>query len=198
MAPSLAECQLCSNLQRQFRVLRRERPDYWNRPVASSGDGNAPLMIVGLAPGMHGANRTGIPFTGDASGELLFRTLSKLELTQKVQITNAVKCLPLKNRPSHDEITNCQCHLRLEVDTHTMKEHAVFLALGRVAHNAVLKARDLTMSHYPFVHGRHHLLMGGAWLVDSYHCSRYNTQTGRLTAEMFELVVAAAAERCGI
>ena len=163
-----------------------------------SGRQNASLMIVGLAPGKHGANRTGVPFTGDASGELLFTTLKKLSLTSKVIITNAVKCLPIRNKPNSAEIRNCQRYLIPEVTAHRHKSSAVFLALGRVAHEAVLRALGLTLAHYRFAHGACHKLPGAVILVDSYHCSRYNIQTRRLTPDMFEDAVVSAAEYSGL
>ena len=197
MPVSLEECRCCVKLQQQFRQLRLEYPNYWNKPVPASGNHNSPLMIVGLAPGRHGANRTGIPFTGDASGDLLFQTLEKLSLVDQVIITNAVKCLPVKNKPGNREITNCQRYLIPEINRHKEKPNAVFLALGRIAHNAILKALALTLANYPFGHGRYYLL-SGASLVDSYHCSRYNTQTGRLTADMLENAVSRAAQLAGL
>ncbi len=197
MPVSLEECRCCFKLQQQFRQLRLEYPNYWNKPVPASGNHNSPLMIVGLAPGRHGANRTGIPFTGDASGDLLFQTLDKLSLVNQVIITNAVKCLPVKNRPGNREITNCQRYLIPEINRHKEKPNAVFLALGRIAHDAILKAMALTLANYPFGHGRYYLLSGVS-LVDSYHCSRYNTQTGRLTAHMLENAVSRAAQLAGL
>ena len=197
MPVSLTECRCCVKLQQQFRQLRLEHPEYWNKPVPASGNHDSPLMIVGLAPGKHGANRTGIPFTGDASGDLLFQTLEILSLVDQVIITNAVKCLPLKNKPGNMEITNCQRYLIPEIIRHKEKPNAVFLALGRIAHNAILKAMALTLANYPFGHGRYYSL-SCASLVDSYHCSRYNTQTGRLTADMLENAVSRAAQLAGL
>lgn len=194
----LIDCTRCRVLQKQFRVLRKDFPDYWNKPVPASGNKNASLMIVGLAPGKHGANRTGIPFTGDASGDLLFQTLQKLDLIDRVMITNAVKCMPVQNKPSMVEINNCQRHLKPEVLDHCEQSQAAFLALGQVAHNALLKAFGYTLSHYPFAHGTQHKLSDHVSLVDSYHCSRYNTQTKRLTPTMLERVIAKAAITAGI
>lgn len=179
-------------MQRQFRQLRKQHPDYWNLPVPGNGNPDSSLVILGLAPGKHGANRTGIPFTGDASGDLLFATLKKLSLTDQVMITNAVKCLPVQNKPSTKEISNCQHYLRAEIESRAGAP-TVFLALGRVAHNALLKAFELTMAQFPFSHGAQHTLNDHGVLVDSFHCSRYNTQTKRLTPSMFENVVAQAA-----
>ena len=167
-------------------------PDYWNQPVPARGNPDAKLVVLGLAPGKHGANRTGVPFTGDASGDLLFATLRKLSLVDHVMITNVVKCLPIKNKPSTTEINNCQQYLEVEVDSRAGLP-TVFLALGRVAHNALLKVCDLKLARFPFAHGAQHALNGHAVLIDYFHCSRLNTQTKRLTPAMFEEVVAQAA-----
>ena len=146
---------------------------------------------------MHGANRTGRPFTGDHAGLLLYRTLHDLGLSNRPEashlgdglklrhcrITNAVKCVPPENKPTADEINNCNRYLRAEIES--LPERAVLLALGGIAHRAILKALSLPQSRYAFAHGRVHPLPSGQRLVDSYHCSRYNTQTGRLTPRMF-------------
>ena len=179
-------------MQHQFRRLRMSYPDYWNQPVPARGNPDAKLVVLGLAPGKHGANRTGVPFTGDASGDLLFATLRKLSLVDHVMITNVVKCLPIKNKPSTTEINNCQQYLEVEVDSRAGLP-TVFLALGRVAHNALLKVCDLKLARFPFAHGAQHALNGHAVLIDYFHCSRLNTQTKRLTPAMFEEVVAQAA-----
>ena len=154
-------------------------------------------MIVGLAPGMHGANASGRPFTGDFAGILLYRTLfdfgfsnlpeslardDALEL-RGCRITNAVKCLPPQNKPLLEEVRNCNRYLQAELAG--LPQPAVVMALGKLAHDAVLRALELRLSAYPFGHARLHALPGGLQLVDSYHCSRYNTQTRRLTPEMF-------------
>jgi uracil-DNA glycosylase family 4 len=184
-------------------TLRIEHPDYWNRPVPPFGDDGARLLIVGLAPGRHGANATGRPFTGDYAGLLLYRTLhahglaSASESTSAdddlelfaCRITNAVKCLPPQNKPTTTEVNTCNAYL--VSDLATLPGGAVVLALGTVAHRAVLRALQLKLARYRFAHGAVHVLPAG-WLVDSYHCSRYNTQTGRLTAEMFHAVVGEA------
>ncbi|MBD3649211.1 MAG: uracil-DNA glycosylase, partial [Pseudomonadales bacterium] len=165
---------------------RGEQPDYWNKPVPASGP-RSNLLIVGLAPGRHGANRTGIPFTGDASGDLLFESLDALGLTGRVNITNAVKCLPVQNRPTAAEVDNCQPWLRDEIQALIDGPGVpVMLCLGLVAHNAVLKVLEYPRSRFPFAHAATHRLGDdGLRMVDSYHCSRYNTQTGRLTPKMF-------------
>ena len=180
----LKDCRKCRRLTAQHKRLRDSHPDYWNLPVPASGPENASVLIVGLAPGMHGANRTGQPFTGDASGNLLHATLESLGLTDRVRITNAVKCLPLKNQPSGQEVRNCSGFLRQELDQLISAPGPVVLALGGVAHRAVIAALGLRQADYKFGHGAVHQLVQ-CTLVDSYHCSRYNTQTGRLTPSMF-------------
>lgn len=182
--PSLLSCRKCPRLANQLKYLRDSHPDYWNQPVAASGPARASILIVGLAPGMHGANKTGLPFTGDASGDLLYQTLDALDLSRSVRITNAVKCLPVKNLPSGREVTNCSGYLAEELETHKLNRSATVLALGGVAHRAVVRATGLRQVDYPFRHGAAHQLQDFI-LVNSYHCSRYNTQTGRLTASMF-------------
>ena len=188
----LATCRRCPRLTAQFKRLRDAHPTYWNHPVPPGGDAQSPLLIVGLAPGMHGANRTGIPFTGDSSGDLLFKVLRAFELENRIAITNAVKCLPIKNLPSTGEIANCQRYLAAEVSNHT-----TLLVLGTVAHRAVLSSLGIKQAQAPFSHGAVHRLPGTT-LVDSYHCSRYNTQTRRLTEAMFRDVVESAARIAGL
>lgn len=187
-----------------MQTVRRTHKDYHARPVPAFGDSNPRLLIVGLAPGMHGANRTGRPFTGDFAGILLYRTLHTLELCNQPEatnpgdglelfgcrITNAVKCLPPGNKPTTAEINTCNRYLRAEIDA--LSTAAVLLALGGVAHRAILKALEISPSRFAFGHGQLHELPGGRRLVDSYHCSRYNTQTRRLTAQMFKRAVAKA------
>ena len=163
-------------------------------------------MIVGLAPGLHGANRTGRPFTGDHAGLLLYHTLYAAGLASQPQsrsagdalrlinarIVNSVKCVPPANKPLPAEIRCCNGYLSAEL--HQLHAVRVYLALGRVAHDALLMALGLRRSAYPFGHGREHALGATRWLIDSYHCSRYNTATRRLTAKMFQEVVARACE----
>ncbi|MGH8307950.1 MAG: uracil-DNA glycosylase [Gammaproteobacteria bacterium] len=187
--------------------MRRKHPDYHARPVAPFGDAHARLLIVGLAPGLHGANATGRPFTGDHAGILLYRTLHKFGFAsapesraaddalklRDCRITNAVKCVPPQNKPSTIEIRTCNRYLRAELEE--LPFNAVILALGRVAHEAVLRALELKSRLFPFRHGAQHRLAGGHILLDSYHCSRYNTQTRRLTTAMFEAVLAVARTR---
>ncbi|XOV88550.1 MAG: uracil-DNA glycosylase family protein [Pseudomonadota bacterium] len=189
---SLLACRRCPRMRAQFKRLRLSLPDYWNQPVPPSGPAESPLLIVGLAPGKHGANRTGLPFTGDASGDLLFAVLEELGLQQQVRITNAVKCLPIANLPSTSEIVNCQRHLKPE-----LTPGLILLCLGGVAHRATIRALGARQSENPFEHGRIHSL-ATVTLVDSYHCSRYNTQTRRLTQNMFRDVVELAAGLAGM
>ena len=194
-----------------FRARSRAaHPDYWARPVPSFGATAPRIVILGLAPGMHGANRTGRPFTGDHAGILLYRTLHEAGLASapvsvsaddalalvNARIVNAVKCVPPENRPLPAEIRSCNAYLAAEV--RELSAVRVYLALGRVAHDALLMARGLTRARYRFGHGREHRLDGAQYLLDSYHCSRYNTSTGRLTAQMFRDVVARACELAGL
>mgnify|MGYP006283558179 CR=1 FL=1 len=184
--------------------MRRDHPDYHAAPVPPFGDPEARLLVVGLAPGMHGANRSGRPFTGDHAGILLYQTLHDLGLASApvsahpgdglelrgARVTNAVKCLPPANKPETAEVDRCNGFLAAELGA--LAPGSVVLALGQVAHRAVLKAEGLRLSASPFAHGAVHPLGRGLRLVDSYHCSRYNTQTRRLTPEMFRAVCAEA------
>jgi uracil-DNA glycosylase family 4 len=200
------DCRRCTRLAGFLDQVAIEHPDYHARPVPAFGDTRARLLVVGLAPGMHGANATGRPFTGDYAGILLYETLHAfgyasrpvsesrgdgLEL-RDCCITNAVKCLPPQNRPLPGEIRNCNCYLQAEL--HELPEGAVIIALGRVAHEAVLRALGMRLSACVFAHGAIHRLDNGTHLVDSYHCSRYNTQTRRLTPAMFQTVFETAGE----
>jgi len=201
------DCRACPRLARHLAAVRRDYPDYHARPVAPFGDRRARLLIVGLAPGMHGANRTGRPFTGDYAGILLYKTLHRYGFATQPEgadpndglrligcrITNAVKCLPPENKPLPAEVRQCNRYLAAEVAA--LREGSVVLALGAIAHAAVLQALDLKVRHFPFGHGNEHALPGGRALLDSYHCSRYNTQTGRLTEAMFAEVVRRARKR---
>jgi len=189
--------------------VRRERHGYWARPVPSFGDPRAALVLVGLAPGLHGANRTGRPFTGDHAGILLYRSLyaaglsshpesvaadDRLEL-HGVRIVNAAKCVPPQNKPLPQEVRCCNGYLARELHEAPAR---VYLALGRIAHDALLMAQGLSRAGYAFAHGREHPLPDGRILLDSYHCSRYNTQTRRLTADMFHAVLARACQLAGL
>jgi uracil-DNA glycosylase family 4 len=213
-APPLPErnCPLCPRLVATRAALRLSHPDWHNAPVAPFGPTTAPILIVGLAPGREGANRTGRPFTGDWAGDLLFATLLKLGLAEGTyderpddglelngaRISNAVRCLPPENKPTPAEIATCRRFLDAELPL--LPRLRVMVALGRIAHEAALRALGLKPGAYPFGHGTRHVLPvdgpSGRPLVlfDSYHCSRYNTNTGRLTAPMFEAVFRAAIE----
>lgn len=196
-------CRQCKRLANFLDEVKVRHPDYFCKPVPAFGDANARLMIVGLAPGMHGANKTGRPFTGDYAGVLLYEALYKfgfanypqslsaddhLQLTH-CRISNAVKCLPPDNKPLPVEIATCNQFLAAELME--LKENSIILALGNVAHLAVLKAFDVKLKDYKFGHAVRHMLPNGLILYDSYHCSRYNTQTKRLTEAMFYDVFAA-------
>jgi len=196
-----ADCRRCPRLERFLEAVRLESPAYYCRPVPPFGDPQATLLIVGLAPGMHGANRSGRPFTGDHAGILLYATLHKFGMAsapisvasndglqlEQVRITNAVKCLPPANKPLPAEIRQCNGYLRAELEQ--SRSVRAILALGVVAHTAVLQACDLPRAQYRFAHGAEHRLSADRVMLDSYHCSRYNTQTRRLTADMFEAIV---------
>ncbi len=194
-------CRRCVRLATFLDAVRQQHPGYFCKPVGPFGDAKAALLIIGLAPGMHGANRSGRPFTGDFAGILLYETLYKFGLSSsprsvstddgltlaRARITNAVKCLPPQNKPLPAEIRECNRYLEAELKQ--SPEAGVILALGAIAHIAVLRAHGLRVGAYRFAHGAEHALPGGRVLLDSYHCSRYNTQTRRLTASMFEAVV---------
>ncbi len=199
-----AACRRCARLTSFLDEVRAEHPAYWCRPVPPFGDGAARLLIVGLAPGMHGANATGRPFTGDHAGILLYATLHRfgyasapvamapgdgLVLTG-CRITNAVKCLPPQNKPSLAEMRACNAYLA--ADLARVPAGGAILALGRIAHDATLAALGEKGRGFPFAHGAKHALRRGT-LFDCYHCSRYNTNTRRLTAAMFEAVFSAIA-----
>jgi len=202
-------CRRCPRLAAFLDEGRVQHPGYHCAPVASFGDPAPRLLIVGLAPGFHGANATGRPFTGDYAGVLLYETLHRygwasapvsssrddgLVLTG-ARITNAVKCVPPQNKPTPAEIATCNGFLRAELSG--LPTETVVLALGAIAHGAVLRAQGLKASDCKFAHGAEHRLPGGRVLIDSYHCSRYNTNTRRLTEEMFREVVGRASELAG-
>ncbi len=197
-----ADCRLCPRLA-GFRDANRARhPSFHNAPVASFGPLDARLLIVGLAPGLKGANQTGRPFTGDYAGDLLYATLQKFGLARGeygrdagdglelvgCRITNAVRCVPPQNKPTPEESKTCRPYLAAELGALPRLE--VVLALGTLAHGEVLAALGLRKSHCRFGHGAQHQLPDGPLLADSYHCSRYNTNTRRLTVEMFEAIFA--------
>ncbi len=194
----LEQCRCCPRLVDHLAALRQDYPEYHNRPVPAIGAASARALIVGLAPGMHGANATGIPFNGDASGAFLFAALERYGLAQPnptktawqlqgLRITNAVKCLPPNNRPNADEFKRCSVFLKQEIES--IPPGGAILALGHLAHRAVLRALSLSPADYPFKHGVRYRKPGSHVLLCSYHCSRYNTQTGRLTASMFDAVI---------
>lgn len=195
------QCRRCPRLAGFLDDGRAKYPAYHCAPVAPFGDESPRLLVVGLAPGFHGANATGRPFTGDHAGILLYETLHRfgwasaplsssatdgLRLTG-CRITNAVKCVPPQNKPTPAEIATCNGFLAAEIAI--LGQGTVILALGAIAHGAVLRAHGLKVSALPFRHGAEHHLPHGRLLVDSFHCSRYNTQTRRLTTEMFREVV---------
>jgi len=201
------DCPLCPRLS-QFRAAQRSaHPEWHNAPVPSWGNPDAELLIVGLAPGLRGANRTGRPFTGDYAGDLLYATLGKFGLASgaygghagdgfrldHARITNAVRCVPPQNKPETAEIAACRRFLAAELAA--LRRLRAILALGAIAHQAVLAAKGLRRAAYPFAHGALHTLPDGIILADSYHCSRLNTNTGTLTTAMFEAVFAAILAR---
>ncbi len=204
-----ADCQLCPRLARFREANRESLPGYHNGPVPSFGDAEVPLLIVGLAPGLHGANRSGRPFTGDHAGGLLYPTLLKFGFARGTygaeandglrligcRITNAVRCVPPENKPTTGEVAACRPFLTAEMER--MVGLRAIIALGQVAHRAVLAAKALVAARWPFAHGTVHRLPDGLLLADSYHCSRYNTNTGKLTAPMFEAVFAEVRSRLG-
>jgi uracil-DNA glycosylase len=191
------DCRQCPRLATFLDEVKEKHPDYHARPVPPFGVDDPKLLVVGLAPGMHGANATGRPFTGDHAGILLYKALYKFGFSNQetatsaddglelinCRISNAVKCLPPANKPTGAEINICNQFLSSELET--LSPGTVIVALGTVAHKAVIKALNLKQKDYPFGHGNTASLENGQWLLDSYHCSRYNTQTRRLTEKMF-------------
>ena len=199
-SPALS-CSLCPRLVAFRRDNAETFPDWHNAPVPSFGPDDARLLIVGLAPGLRGANRTGRPFTGDYAGDLLYPTLIRhgfatgsfgaepddgLELVD-CRITNAVRCVPPANKPVGAEINGCRRFLEGELEGRSAP--MVIMTLGGIAHGSTLRALGFAVKTYPFVHGAVHLLPDGRALCPSYHCSRYNVNTGRLTAAMFDAVL---------
>jgi len=205
-----ANCTRCPRLASFLSETHTRYPDYWSRPVAPFGADKPRILIVGLAPGLHGANRTGRPFTGDHAGILLYETLHEFGLATRAtsvsaddalklrnaRITNAVKCVPPQNKPLPDEIRRCNSYLQAELAQ--LKSARVIVALGRIAHESVLMALGLERRAFAFGHAREHAIDEARWLIDSYHCSRYNTQTRRLTAPMFKSVFARACTLAGL
>lgn len=203
------DCPLCPRLVAFREGLRVEHPDWWNAPVPHFGDPDAWLGIVGLAPGMWGANRTGRPFTGDHAGHLLYETLSKFGLAEGIYrerpddglrltgavILNSVKCLPPQNKPTPQESATCRPFYQAALEA--MPSIRILVALGQIAHTAAVRTAGGRQADYKFGHLAEHGLPDGRILIDSYHCSRYNQNTGRLTAPMFEAVFARAVELRG-
>ena len=196
MQPEI-NCNLCPRLCRFRKQNQKQYTDWHNAPVESFGDINGELLIVGLAPGLRGANRTGRPFTGDWAGDLLYQTLDTFGFSQgryagessdglklnNCRITNAVRCLPPGNKPIGAEIAACNVFLKQEISS--MPNIKAIMALGLIAHNATLTALSLTKTKYKFFHGANFEIRPNLRLFSSYHCSRYNTNTKRLTNEMF-------------
>ncbi len=202
IAAPAPDCGLCPRLRAYRQANRAENPDWFNAPVPSFGPGDAWLLVVGMAPGVRGANRTGRPFTGDHAGLLLYETLLKFGLAtgryladptdgltlHGCRIANAVRCVPPANLPTPEEARTCNPFLAAELAG--LPNLKAALALGVLAHAAVLRALGLKQSAFKFNHGARHRLPNGLVLANSYHVSRYNTSTRRLTTEMFERVVA--------
>lgn len=200
------DCPLCPRLVAFREELRAEHPAWWNAPVPVLGDPDAWLAVVGLAPGKHGANRTGRPFTGDYAGQLLFDTLATYGLASGTYratpeddlrlhgaaIVNAVRCLPPENKPTPAEIATCRPFLLAPLAA--LRHVRVVIALGQIAHQSAVKALGGTLPRAKFAHLAEHVMPDGRVLIDSYHCSRYNQNTGRLTTPMFEAVFARAVE----
>jgi uracil-DNA glycosylase len=197
------DCPRCARLVEFRQTWRQREPDWFNAPVDSFGPSEARLLIVGLAPGLRGANRTSRPFTGDYAGELLYATLAEFGFARgkyaasaddgfeliDCRITNAVRCVPPDNKPTPQEINTCREFLKATLAE--MPKLRAVVALGRIAHESFVVANSQRRSQFPFVHGRAHAL-DALTLIDSYHCSRYNTNTGVLTPQMFRDVIAQA------
>ena len=193
-------CQLCPRLVSYLANQKVVHPEWHNAPVPSFGPASARLLIFGLAPGLRGANSTGRPFTGDHAGETLYKTLLSHGLAAgdyapdghdnlvlpDIRISNAVRCVPPQNKPTPDEVRNCRPYL--EVELAKMSNLQVILCLGKISHDSILRHFQQKLSAYPFAHGAEHHLSNGLLIIDSYHCSRYNTQTRRLTQDMFDAV----------
>lgn len=199
--PPSPDCPLCPRLV-GFRVENKQKfPSFYNGAVPSFGSLDAELLIVGLAPGLKGANATGRPFTNDYAGDILYSSLLNVGLAEgtygrvkddglqllNCRITNAVRCVPPENKPETAEIKQCNLFLRQEMAA--MPRLKLIVSLGGISHKAVLQAIGVKISTYPFVHGAEHLLPDGRLLLDSYHCSRYNINTGRVTQDMIESVL---------
>jgi uracil-DNA glycosylase family 4 len=192
-----ADCTLCPRLVEFRQTNQIKYPDFFNGAVGSFGPENARLLIIGLAPGLKGANRTGRPFTGDYAGDLLYDCLGKAGLANgqyekhpddgfeliDTMITNAVRCVPPQNKPIGEEINNCRPFLNARIAA--LPNLKAYLALGRIAHDTAIRNFGLKLKDYPFGHAKTHKLPDGKFLIDSYHCSRYNVNTNRITEAMF-------------
>ena len=190
-------CSKCRRLYNFRKKNQSNNPDWFNAPVPTFGELSSSLLIVGLAPGLQGANKTGRPFTGDYAGDLLYKTINKFNFSKgkyagtiddslklkDCTITNAVRCVPPQNKPISEEINNCNNFLKKTIEIH--KNLKVIIALGLIAHKSIISALNLKQKLYKFKHGNKHKI-DNLILIDSYHCSRYNTNTGRLNQEMFE------------
>jgi uracil-DNA glycosylase family 4 len=195
------DCPLCPRLVACREELRHKEPEWWNAPVPAWGDPQAWLAIIGLAPGLRGANRTGRPFTGDDAGDFLFAALARARLTsgafdrriddgfrlRGAMILNAIKCWPPRNKPTPEEIATCRRFLNAQLTA--LPSARVLLALGRIAHDSLLRRYGLKLATHPFAHGAEHGLPDGRVLLDTYHPSRQNTNTGKLTPTMFAAVI---------
>ena len=200
MTEAPRDCPRCPRLVALREECRKEHPDWWNAPVPAFGDPQAWLAIVGLAPGKHGANRTGRPFTGDFAGYLLYTTLANYGLSEGEYggsyddglrlkgaiILNTVKCLPPRNKTLPAEVENCRPFLMAAIDA--LPTVRTFIALGKVAHDGLCRSFGVPLAKARFAHGALHMLPSGQSLIDSYHCSRYNQNTGRLNAAMFDAI----------
>ena len=192
-------CSKCRRLYNFRKKNQSNNPDWFNAPVPTFGELSSSLLIVGLAPGLQGANKTGRPFTGDYAGDLLYKTINKFNFSKgkyagtiddslklkDCTITNAVRCVPPQNKPISEEINNCNNFLKKTIEIH--KNLKVIIALGLIAHKSIISAFNLKQKLYKFKHGNKHKI-NNLILIDSYHCSRYNTNTGRLNEEMFEKI----------
>ena len=204
-----AGCTLCPRLANFRAENARSYPDWFNAPVPGFGDPEAQVLIAGLAPGLKGANRTGRPFTGDYAGDLLYATLTKYGFArgaydarpddglrlQNAYISNVVRCVPPENKPTGEEIKTCRRYLKAQIEA--LPNLKIILALGGIAHRSVVAAFGGRQVAFPFGHGNCHDLGSGLTLMDSYHCSRYNTNTGRLTTDMFETLFGRLREQLG-
>ena len=200
-------CSLCDRLKSYRNRYRRLEPNWHNSPVESFGAIDSKILIVGLAPGLQGANKTGRPFTGDHAGNTLYPTLIKNKLAlgsyketnndelnlQNTRITNSVRCVPPKNKPNALERNNCRKFLKSEIDN--MKNLEVILALGLIAHEEILKVFNLKAKSNKFKHGKVHYINSNLIMLNSYHCSRYNINTNRLTIEMFDKIIKKISKR---